>query len=381
MEPSSARAPWRAIVVAALACLQPGIDPVFLTLLSQAGGLPAQTHGWIVGATQGGMAIGALLVWRRRPFLPRRASLFAALVAIVAAIATGVARDLAAMLAIRATFGVAMGIVYTEAMGAAAATHPTRSYATVFLSQLLLSTVTALALPTLSHAAGARATLLALALVPLVVALLVAGAPSVVREEAPRGVARATSPIAWALALATFAFICATMMVWSSAGALATDHGFDAGAIGVAVAIGSITGAATALAMMRERRRWPLPLTGLAASACLLAPLVLTPLGDRTLFVGAIVLLNIGSTAIIIRCSGAAAAASDDAVFRRFVACTHPLGMIAGPLAGAGLTALAGVSGLAGGALASLACGCGALLVGAGAPSLSRYPEKTRSAA
>ena len=48
------------IAAAALALLQPGIDPVFLTLLTAATGLDPSDHGWIVGATQGGMAIGAV---------------------------------------------------------------------------------------------------------------------------------------------------------------------------------------------------------------------------------------------------------------------------------------------------------------------------------
>ena len=69
------------IAAAALALLQPGIDPVFLTLLTAATGLDPSDHGWIVGATQGGMAIGAILVWRGA-HLPAGAPALAALIAL-----------------------------------------------------------------------------------------------------------------------------------------------------------------------------------------------------------------------------------------------------------------------------------------------------------
>ncbi|MDI1295319.1 MAG: hypothetical protein PSY12_05455, partial [bacterium] len=75
-----------------------------------------------------------------------------------------------------------------------------------------------------------------------------------------------------------------------------------------------------------------------------------------------IVLLNIGSTAIIIRCSGAATAASADPLFRRFVACTHSLGMIAGPVIGSLLSLALGPVGLSGGALVTVTTGCLALI-------------------
>ncbi len=83
------------------------------------------------------------------------------------------------------------------------------------------------------------------------------------------------------------------------------------------------------------------------------------------MFICAILLLNIGSTAIIIRCSGSAAAASEDPRFRRLVACIHPLGMIAGPALGSVLTMAAGLPGLEleAGALFALATGCFSLLL------------------
>ena len=362
-----------AIAIAALACLQPGIDPVFLTLLSAAHGIDPTLHGWIVGATQGGMAVGAVIVWRYGTALPARLPGIAGGVALLCAIATAQTGGVGALLIVRALFGFSMGILYTDAMSAAAVRRPTSAYAAVFLTQLVLSTAVAFALPPVARAAGPHAALLALALVPCVAAALALGLPVRGRSEAASGPAEdgrggAAPPAAWALATATFAFICATMMVWSFAGALAIDHGLGEDAIGLAVALGSIAGAVTALAVMRGRLLVPLPLTGLFASLCLLAPPILTPSGERWLFVGAILLLNVGSTAIIIRCSAAATAAGETALFRRLVACTHPLGMIAGPVAGSVLTTVAGHRGLEAGAIVALATGCGALLVAARRP-------------
>jgi predicted MFS family arabinose efflux permease len=350
------------IGAAAIGCLQPGIDPVFLTILSAAHDLDPDRHGWIVGATQGGMALGALIVWRFRPVLPPRIGPVAAGAALLCGLATAYVSAFFGLVLVRAAFGLAIGIVYTDAMSEAAARRPAAAYGAVFLIQLILSTVVAFALPLLSDAAGPQSALLALAVAPLVAAALLllprrdASIPATAPDRKP-GTTEGTSPAAWALAGATFAFICATMMVWSFVGALAMRYDFDEDMIGLAVALGSIAGALTALAVMRETPIIPLPFTGLLAGACLLSPLILTPLRDEWLFVGAILLLNIGSTAIIIRASGAATAAGDDPLFRRFVACTHPLGMIAGPVVGAILTQASGPTGLEGGAFAALAGG------------------------
>lgn len=355
------------IAAAAIGCLQPGIDPVFLTILTAAHGLNPDLHGWIVGATQGGMALGALLVWRYRPVLPTLAMPLAACIALLCSLATAFVATFPALLALRAAFGLMMGIVYTDAMSQAAARRPVAAFGAVYLIQLILATIVAFALPVLSDMAGARAALLALAAAPLAaIILLLSGGTT----RLPTGIATTpaeaptpAAPAAWAYAIATFAFICATMMVWSFTGALALRSGIDEDVIGLAVALGSIIGALTALTVMRETPFVPLPLTGLLAGVGLLSPLVLTPLRQDTPFIVAILLLNIGSTAIIVRASGAAAAAGNDPLFRRFVACTHPLGMIAGPVLGSILTASSGASGLQAGALAAIAVGCLALLI------------------
>jgi len=355
------------IGAAAIGCLQPGIDPVFLTILSAAHGLNPDRHGWIVGVTQGGMALGALVIWRYRSELPRSIAPIAACAALLWALLTASVSAFASLLLVRAAFGLAIGIVYTICMSEVAAHRPVAAYGAVFLTQLMLSTVVASALPYLSDIAGPQGALLALATAPLLAAALLLlperDGPIPASASHRMAVARTSaSPAAWALALATCAFICATMMVWSFTGALAMQYGFDEDMIGFAVALGSVVGAVTALVVMRETPVVPLPLTGLLSGACLLSPLIFAPLRIDWLFVGAIILLNIGSTAIIIRASGLATAAGGDPLFRRFVACTHPLGMIAGPVLGALLTQISGSAALEGGALATLACGSGLLL-------------------
>lgn len=366
------------IAAAALALLQPGIDPVFLTLLTAATGLDPSDHGWIVGATQGGMAIGAILVWRGGAHLPAGAPAFAALIALAASLITPALDELATLIVARGLFGVGMGVAYTHAMSAAASQRPTGAYAAVFLVQLLLSTLVALALPAIGDSAGPAAALRLLALAPigvLLLSLLMPAADPALAQTSDADERAPTPARAWALAVALFCFIAATMMIWSFSGALALAAGIDDSVIGEAVAIGSVIGALTAIALMREQSIVPLPLTGLLSAFCLLAPLALTRPGAPTLFILAIGLLNIGSTATIIRFSGLATAAGGGSpLFRRFVACVHSLGMIAGPVAGSLLSDALGQQGLVDGALVALTGGCFALLIAA-APDRLRLPR------
>jgi predicted MFS family arabinose efflux permease len=356
------------ILMAALACLQPGIDPVFLTLLSLANGVDPVDHGWIVGATQAGMALGSVGIWLAGSRVPRHAPTIAALAALIASLATLRLGGLGSLIVARACFGVAMGMIYTQAVSTAAAQRPAGAYGAVFLVQLILSTVAALFLPIVANAAGPSLALGVLAIVPLMVmgiTLLPAGSAAdmatVPAAPEDRSAAPATPASAWALAIATFCFVATSMMVWSFAGALATQAGIDEDSIGLAVAIGSVVGALTAIAVMREEIVVPLPLTGILCGLGLLAPLVLTPGGDDRLFILSVILLNIGSTAIVIRCSGLASASSSDPLFRRFVACTHGLGMIAGPLIGSLVSLVMGMEDIGGGAVVTLTAGCLAL--------------------
>lgn len=354
------------ILVAALACLQPGIDPVFLTLLSSAHGIDPVDHGWVVGATQAAMALGSLVAWRAGSRLPRGTLPVAALMAALAGAATVQVQDSLALIAMRALYGLAMGLVYTQAMSSAAASRPTGAYGAVFLIQLILSTVVALVLPALAEARSAGFALGALVAGPMLILLLTRmGAAGRASEVGVADQRSATSPSGWALAAATFFFICTTMMVWSFTGALAVAAGIGEAVIGNAVAIGSLVGAATAVVVMRDRPWLPLPLSGLICGLFILAPVVMTPSGDAWLFVAAVILLNIGSTAMVIRCSGLASASSSDTLFRRFVACTHSLGMIAGPVLGSILSNAAGPAGLQTGAVLTLGAALLALALAA----------------
>lgn len=353
-------------LAAVLGCLQPAIDPVFLTLLSSATRLDNAAHGWVVGVTQTASTLAALGVWWLGPRMPLRAIVALALGAMMASLLTPLAAGLPGILALRGLYGLGMGAVYARAMGGFATRRPTGAYAIVLLVQLMLATLVSLVLPDLAGRIGAGRALALLALAPLGAALALVGTNDAAKgrphtEEILRS--GATPRAGWALALANFWFICATMMVWSLSGALAVQAGHSEGLIGRAVAIGSLAGAATALAVMRERLRVPLPVTACLVGAALLAPLVLTRPGAGPDFVLAMVLLNIGSTAIIIRCSGLASALGLGPRFRVFVAATHNLGMSAGPALGSGLLWVLPDGGLLLGAGAAVLAGVAAVVV------------------
>ncbi|MDB5686119.1 MAG: transporter, partial [Rhizorhabdus sp.] len=358
---------------AAIGCLQPGIDPVFLMLLSNASEVPPAAHGMIVGGTQAGAAIGSLIIWRLGTSLPHAALIGMAGIALGCSLATPLADSFAAVLALRCCYGLAMGMVYAYAMAAYAAKRPNKAYGAVFLIQLILSTLVSIGLPELELALGQQAALGMLAIAPAsaLAALLMLGAKDGPGADAAIIVeSRAVVPVAgWALAAATFWFICSTMLVWSSAAALATSAGIASRTIGHAVAIGSIVGALTAVAVMRDKLLFPLPVTALLSAVALASPILLTAPGEDVAFVVSIILLNIGSTAIIIRCSGLATATSTDSRFRIFVACSHSLGLIAGPLLGSVMMALLGPAGLLFGAMIALPAGLGTVIWGVRAGS------------
>lgn len=366
MEPAGSRRRFAlaAPFAAAIGCLQPGIDPVFLMLLSNACRVPLAAHGMIVGGTQAGAAIGSLAVWRLGALLPHKAVVGVAGMALGCSLATPLADGLAAVLALRCCYGFAMGMVYAYAMAAYAAHGANKAYGAVFLVQLILSTLVSIGLPELELAIGQDGALAALALAPA--SALAALLLMTVTRDAPDPIAdetRAEVPVAgWALVAATFWFICSTMLVWSFTAALATAAGIANRTIGHAVAIGSIVGALTALAVMRDRLLFPLPVTALLSGAALAAPIILIAPGADAAFIASVILLNIGSTAIIIRCSGLATATSRDSRFRIFVACSHSLGLIAGPLLGSTMMVMFGSAGLLAGVLIALPAGLGAVI-------------------
>lgn len=360
---SAERLVFPAIALASLGVLQPGIDPVFLTLLSSVHDIPAPQHGWIVTATQSGMAFGSVATWRWGSHFPRSAPMFAAFAAVLAALATVQWGALPLLLALRCVYGVAMGIIYTQGMSDAAQSRPHGSYGAVFLLQLLLATGIALALPLIAESFGARTALATLILAPMsALAILLTTRKT---QSALNGHARSagslpharTSARAWCAAIATLLFICATMMVWTFSGGLAVAAGLSEDVVGRAVAAGSLAGAITALLVMREQPVAPPPITGLLSGLGLLSP-IMAAQGGALSFIASIILLNIGSTAVIVRASGMASAASKDVLFRRFVACAHALGMILGPLAGSVAMAIAGAAGMMAAATLAVSAAC-----------------------
>lgn len=354
-------------VAAVMGCLQPGIDPVFLALASTAGTVPVAAHGGVVAATQGGAALGAMAVWRVGGRMGPRALVVAGLVAALASLSFAFSRNLATALSLRGIYGLCMGIIYATSMSHFAARRPSGAYGIVLLAQLLLSTVIALVLPELGRMIGSRAALATLAMVPLMAGAALAGnaGSAATRPAAPLpGNTVQSGPVArWAMAASTFLFICATMMVWSLSSALAAREGLSDAMVGQAVAIGSLAGAFTALAVMRETSIVPLPVTAVLAGLALVSPLLFTSLGPPTGFIGSIIALNIGSTAIIVRCSGLASAMAGDSRFRTLVACTHSVGLVVGPLCGSGLVAVLGWSGLMLGCFGIVAAGVMAVFV------------------
>lgn len=370
-----------AVFLASIGCLQPAIDPVFLTLLTSTGVVSSAFHGWIVSATQTGMALGALAVWRLGSHVPHFGFVAAAALAAIASLATPHITSLAALLLVRGLYGAAMGMLYTQAMANAAANRPNGAYGAVFLVQLLLATGIAIALPSIAEATGPVIALSALALAPITALFLVSRrsqkAVRLQEHSLHDGSEHARTGVkAWATALSGFFFICSTMMIWSFAGAMAVDAGIAEETIGEAVALGSLAGAFTAMAVMRERPMVPPPIAGLLAGLGLLSPAIVTPSGDPMAFIASIVALNIGCTAIIVRTSGLASAASNDSLFRRFVACTHALGMIMGPLIGSLASATFGDAGLMGAAIATIATACMLMLVGQAHTLRLRLPAR-----
>lgn len=312
------------------------------------------------------MAVGSLIIWWAGSRMPRLAGPVAALGALLAAACTALVGSPEMLMDIRAVYGFAMGLIYTQAMSDAAAGRPNGAYGAVFLLQLILSSICALLLPAVADATSPGVALATLCAVPLLALLLSISRADIVPHlgldlELPQQGERRPVPAAgWALAAATFLIICSTMMVWSFTGALAVQARISEDIIGGAVAIGSIAGALTALTVMREQPIIPLPVTGFLSGLALLSPIFATSLGGPMLFVAAVILLNIGSTAIIIRGSGMATAQSRDPLFRRLVACTHPLGMIVGPVIGSVATSLMGTAGLLTAAIATISAAVGA---------------------
>lgn len=349
-----------AIVVAAMGILQPGIDPVFLTLLSEAHGLSTAFHGWIVSATQAGLALGSLICLAAGSRLPTSTFAMAAIVALAMSLATAWSGSFPVLLLLRAIYGMGMGILYTQAMAHAARHRPTAAFAAALLLQLVLSMIVALSLPALAQMADAHLALALLAAAPLVALLVLLLVPDALgmrnakadiptiplrSRETPPDRSPLVASRTGLIAAAIFGYVCANMIVWSLTGAMALEAGFSNATIGTAVSLGSLAGAATALAVFGERILVPPKLTAILCGLSLMAPMLAAETRNASLFVFAIVVFNVGATAIVIRGSGFAAATARSTRSLRFISCMHTLGMIVGPAIGSLATMAAGSRG------------------------------------
>ncbi len=354
--------------IAALATLQPGIEPVFLVLLTTSTGLPPDQYGWVVGAGQIGMAAGSMACWRGGVVASRGAALAAALIAVAASLAMVEASGLSAIAALRAIFGLCVGLIYTRSAGAAARVKPDHAFGTIFLIQLLLSTVVTALLPLVADAVTPASAVRLLALCPAAIFLLVLtarpAAPAPVDAPAPRQAVVAAAPSATAAAVALFLFICVTMMVWSYVGAMGSDMGLSDAAIGMGVAIGSFCGVAPAIVASIAARKMSAAAIGLLCGAAMMTPLLAFAGGlGRPGFIASMCLFNIGSTFAIIRFAGLAVGANAPLRRRRLVAALHCLGMAAGPLVAATAVGSGGVPALAALAAAALVVAIATLFV------------------
>jgi hypothetical protein len=340
---------------AALALLQPGIDPVFLVLLSGHSGLSLADHGLVVGASQAGMAAGALCA-ALVPHLPRRSLASAAAAGILACIATVAVDGLIALLIIRAVFGFTAGLLYAASLRAAAAQAPAHALGTIMALQLAAATLVALLLPAVATFAGPGVALLCLAVVPLAnLALLVPDsarpAPASAATPAPRFDANV---------VAAFLFVAASMMIWSYIGARAVAVGLSDQTVGMGIALGSVAAGAAAMAVARGACRLPIPLAGLLAAVAMASPFVAP--ATTAGFGAAMIAFNIGATYAFARFS-AVAIERDDAA-RRLVPAIQAAAMVAGPLCAAAAVGRGGFAALATVSITALAAAVAMLAVG-----------------
>jgi predicted MFS family arabinose efflux permease len=322
-----------------LACLQPGIDPIFLVLLSGNPAVPLSSHGLIVSASQLGMMLGAVFYWRSPARIGRGRAAMIAAAALSISLLTALADTVVALIALRAFYGLCTGILYTRGASAAAARNAPQAFGTIFLMQLLLSSLVAAVLPWLAGQAGTAIGLAALALGPATILLLLlvmrsADAPAPVRPHFAQATQAVDKAGSIAAATALFLFIAATMMIWSHVGAAATEAGLDEGEIGWGIAIGSLSGVIPAFATSYLRNRLPLLIVCGASALAMISPLLFGGAMDVTTFTILMVLFNLGSTYVIIRCSALAVELNPTGFMRRAAAAMHPAGMIAGPMIG-----------------------------------------------
>ena len=346
--------------VATLAMLHAGIEPAILALLANNGASTPDQFGWIVGAGQAGLAIGASLCWRIDFLAGRRAAQGAAAIGIVASLLLALSHDLASAIALRLVLGLAMGLLLTRATAQAARDRPHHAIGTVLLAQQALSSAVMAALPLAGAAWGAPIALAALAAAPLAIFGLIGpeGRPAPLSPSLPTAPPAVRATIRPG-ARRAMALICAVIMLgWTHLELVGETIGIDPGTIGLDIAIASLGSIPAALvASLRPPRLAP-SLTLLVSGLCLLAPMLVPAAGGRWAFFAAMVLFNGGFAFAMTRSAAWAMEGRNDAE-RRGVLTIQCVAMSAGPMIGAmalsaggiGALTLAAAAGTAGAAL------------------------------
>lgn len=342
-------------LAAGLGLLQPGIDPVFLFLLSANSSAAPSSHGLVVGVSQAGMAAGALLMARTRtPPL-----WLAGIAGTLAALGTVFADGLPSILALRAVFGVATGMLYAAALRDATATtrapSPAHAMGTILLAQLVLAALVALLLPEVARIAGPATALLCLAVVPIAASCLLTSD----REPPPEVVCEIESPQRPSPAIvAVFLFVAASAMIWSYVGAGAVFAGFSSQIVGLGVALGSVAAGVAALVVARATPWLPLPASAALTALAMAMPVLMT--GSAFAYVVAMIAFNIGATYAVARFSAVAIGQGN----RATVPAVQAVAMVAGPLVGAATMVLGGAPALGFVAVLTLAGGVVVIVVG-----------------
>lgn len=340
-------------LAAGLGLLQPGIDPVFLFLLSANSSAAPSSHGLVVGVSQAGMAAGALLVARART-PPLR---LAGIAGTLAALGTVFADGLPTILALRAGFGVATGMIYAAALRDATATtrapSPAHAMGTILLAQLVLATLVALLLPEVAGVAGPATALLCLAVVPIAATCLLTSD----REAQPEILPDIEPPHRPSPAIvAVFLFVAASAMIWSYVGAGAVFAGFSSQIVGLGVALGSVAAGVAALVVARATPWLPLPAAAALTALAMATPVLMT--GSPFAYVFAMIAFNIGATYAVARFSAVAIGQGN----RTVVPAVQAVGMVAGPFVGAAAMTFGGVPALGFVAVLALAGGIAAII-------------------
>ena len=323
--------------VATLATLQPGIEPATLALLALNHVCRPDHFGWIVGAGQAGMAIGAALCWRFDRLAGKQAALGAAIIGLIGSLALALSRDLASALTLRLVLGVAMGLLLTRATAEAARYRPHHAIGTMLLAQQILSTAVMAALPIAGAAWGPTAALAALAAGPLAIILLIGSDDAPVLPEGSDAAAdqRPVAPIRTGARRAMALVFAVTMLAWSYMEVVGEELDLAPHVIGLTIAIASLGSVpAGLLASLRPPRHAP-SLTLLVAGSGIVAPLLIPDESNLWIYGATMILFNAGSTFAMTRCLAWAMEGREADADRRAVLMIQCIAMGIGPAIGA----------------------------------------------